>query len=503
MVTKAKKALLASLAAFLCVMLTVFGLSMSVSTAKIAKADDTTAVAKIGETTYAKLSDAVTVAAEGDTVTLRKDTTEDVVVDKNITLDLGGNTLTGTNTKKITLTIAKNATATVKNGSVKGTSSNYTIQNNGTATFETLTATAGNTGSSMIDNWGTLTITSGTYTGGLNTVKSEEGTTLTITGGKFVSDYAPAYNVTGTILVYGTTTISGGEFIQNSTSIAARVVVTGLVEGYTSITNVTGGSFTTKSSGNIFHGLGKATSDNFKVSGGTFNKAISADYCAEGFIPSTKKNADGTYGVKEGKYVAKIGSTKYETLADAIRLATKGKTVTLLDNISGNFEIASAKNITLDLNGFTLNGGTGTAKAAITNHGTLTIKDSSAAKTGTIKRDDKGVEGETSYYVIKNLGTMTINQANVVNNSGYRKANPSGSMVGSSLICNGDNDEGATLTINGGKFTQTNFLAIKNGVNGTLFVNGGEITSNHSAIQNWYNATITGGTIKGQLWTDA
>lgn len=30
MVTKAKKALLASLAAFLCVMLTVFGLSMSV-----------------------------------------------------------------------------------------------------------------------------------------------------------------------------------------------------------------------------------------------------------------------------------------------------------------------------------------------------------------------------------------------------------------------------------------------------------------------------------------
>ena len=52
MVTKAKKALLASLAAFLCVMLTVFGLSMSVSTAKIAKADDTTAVAQIGEAGY-------------------------------------------------------------------------------------------------------------------------------------------------------------------------------------------------------------------------------------------------------------------------------------------------------------------------------------------------------------------------------------------------------------------------------------------------------------------
>lgn len=40
MVTKAKKALLASLAAFLCVMLTVFGLSMSVSLSETAKAAD-------------------------------------------------------------------------------------------------------------------------------------------------------------------------------------------------------------------------------------------------------------------------------------------------------------------------------------------------------------------------------------------------------------------------------------------------------------------------------
>ena len=506
MVTKAKKALLASLAAFLCVMLTVFGLSMSVSTAKIAKADDTTAVAKIGETTYAKLSDAVTAAAEGDTVTLRKDTTEDVVVDKNITLDLGGNTLTGTNTKKITLTIAKNATATVKNGSVKGTSSNYTIQNNGTATFETLTATAGNTGSSMIDNSGTLTINSGVYSGGLNVVKSEEGSTLVINGGTFTLAHS-VEGYTGVIFAYGDTTITGGEFIQSLTNCGRwhhpQVVATGVVEGYTAITRVTGGSFTNARSGEgIFRGVGKkATSDNFKVSGGTFNKSVSEEYCANGFIPT--KNADGTYGVKEGKYVAKIGSKKYETLADAIRLATNGKTVTLLDNISGNFEIASAKKITLDLNGFTLNGGTGTAEAAITNYGTLTITDSSEAKTGTIKRDDNGVEGETSYYVIKNHGTMTIEKAIVINNSGYKKQNPSGSMVGSSLILNGGVDNISKLTIKGGEFTQMNFIAIKNDANGELHVEGGTITSNHSAVQNWFNATITGGKITGQIWTDA
>lgn len=511
MVTKAKKALLASLAAFLCVMLTVFGLSMSVSLSETAKAADetTTEVAEVSGVKFATLAEAIAAAKDGETVKLLANATEDVVVNKNITLDLGGKTLTGTNSGKATLSIQSGATTTVKNGSIVGSTSYYTIEitkgSNATATFESLTATAGNTDSSMIDNWGTLTITSGTYTGGLNVVKSEEGSTLVINGGKFTLNYSTS-GYTGVILTYGDTTITGGEFIQSLETHGRwnhpQVVATGVVEGYTATTKVTGGSFTNKSSSEgIFRGIGKGTSDNFEVSGGTFNKSISEGFCADGFIPT--KQADGTYGVKEGKYVAKIGSKNYETLADAIRLATNGKTVTLLDNIDGNFEIASAKKITLDLNGFTLNGGTGTAKATITNYGTLTIKDSSAEKTGTIKRNDNGVEGETSYYVIRNLGTMTIEQANVVNNSGYRKTNPSGSMIGSSLICNGDNDEGASLTINGGKLTQLNFLAVKNGANGTLFVNGGEITSNHSAIQNWYNATITGGTIKGQLWTDA
>lgn len=449
---------------------------------------------------YDSLADAIAAAAAGQTVRLLANATEDVTIDKNITLDLGGKTLTNTNAGHATITIANGATATVKNGSVVGGTSYYNIQNNGTATFEGLTATAGNTGSSMLDNWGTLTIKSGTYTGGLNTVKSEEGSTLNISGGKFVSDYAPKYNVTGTILVYGATTISGGEFIQNSASTAARTIVTGVVEGYSSKTYVTGGTFTCKG-GAIFHPMGKATYDNFEVSGGTFNKSISEGYCANGFIPT--KNADGTYGVKEGKYVAKVGSTGYETLAAAVKAKINGKTVTLLDDVTENIEIATAKNFTLDLNGHTINGGTVKDKATIMNNGTVTITDSSAAKNGTIKRDDNGTVGETSYYVIHNIGTMTIEQANVTNNSGYKKTNPSGSMVGSSLICNGDDDLGGTLNISGGKFEQKNFIAIKNGALGKLNVTGGTISSDHSAIQNWFEATITGGEINGQLWTDA
>ncbi len=207
--------------------------------------------------------------------------------------------------------------------------------------------------------------------------------------------------------------------------------------------------------------------------------------------------------LKTVEAVASVGSKQYGSLQAAIDAATAGQTVILLTNVNENVEIAKEKNLTLDLNGKTLSGGTGTAKAALYNLGTITIQDTSAAKTGTIKRDDTGTVGETSYYVIRNQGTMTIESGTVINNSGYKKANSTGSMIGSSLICNGDCDEGGTLTIKGGTFTQNNFIAIKNGALGVLHVTGGTITSNHSAIQNWFKADITGGEIKGQLWTDA
>ena len=465
--------------------------------AEIAGEGTESAIAKVGGKNYSSLQEAITAAQGGETVTLLADATEDAVINKSITLDLGGKTLTNTNAGKATLTIAKGATATVKNGSIVGGTGFYTIQNNGTATLKDVTATAGNTGSSMLDNWGTLTIESGSYSGGLNVVKSEEDSTLTINGGKFELSYATS-GYTGVVFAYGNTTITGGEFIQSLTATGRwnhpQVVATGVVEGHTAITRVTGGHFVNKMSGEgIFRGVGKGTSDNFEVSGGTFNKSISEAYCADGFVPT--KNADGTYGVKEGHYVAQVGSKKYETLADAIRLAAKGKTIQLLTDATENITIAANKQITLDLNGHTLNGGTGNAEATILNKGNLTITDMSAGKTGAIKRDDQGAQGETSYYVIDNNGTMVIDQANVINNSGSK---------GSSLIRNGGVDTVSSLTINGGTFEQQNFIAVKNDGNGELTINGGTLTSKQAVVQNWNKAQILGGNLMGgYLWTDS
>lgn len=51
--------------------------------------------ATIGETQYNTLKDAIDAAQDGDTVVLAKDVTENININKSITLDLNGNTLTG------------------------------------------------------------------------------------------------------------------------------------------------------------------------------------------------------------------------------------------------------------------------------------------------------------------------------------------------------------------------------------------------------------------------
>ena len=372
-------------------------------------------VAYVAGKGFGTLQAAIDAAQDGETVTLLADATEDVAINKSVTLDLHGKTLTNTNAGKVTISV-QGGTVTVKNGNVAGGTGYYNIEvtkdSNANLTLADVTATAGNTGSSMIDNWGTLTIESGSYSGGLNVVKSEEDSTLTINGGKFELSYA-TNGYTGVVLAYGNTTITGGEFIQSLTTTGRwnhpQVVATGVVEGHTAITRVTGGHFVNKMSReNIFRGVGKGTSDNFEVSGGTFNKSISEEYCTDGFIPT--KNADGTYGVKEGSYVAQVGSKKYETLADAIRLSAKGKTITLLTDVEQNSQLTIGKDITLDLNGKTIkntvdiwgdkanailsiaNG----AKVTITGDGTIDAKENDCYTINVVK-GDLTIENGTFY----------------------------------------------------------------------------------------------------------
>lgn len=398
-------------------------------------------VAEIGSQGYESLTEAVAAAEDGQTVRLLADATEDVVISKSITLDLGGKTLTNTNAGKATISV-QSGTVTVKNGNVVGGTSYYNIEvtkgSNANLTLTDVTATAGNTGSSMIDNYGTLTITSGTYTGGLNVVKSEEGSVLNISGGTFTRETAPRWGITGTVLVYGTTTITGGTFNEKSTSTNARVVVTGRVNGYASITYVKGGTFNGNGN-NVFHHLSPAQADDsFEVLGGTFNKSIPDYYCAEGFIPT--KNADGTYGVKEGHYVAAVGSKKYETLADAIRLAAKGKTVRLLADVAES-SIKVNANITIDLNKMTVTGSFVTYGEVTIQNGTIDVPDGETnyayGKLTLADVDITGKAASSSLLSVNYNGSVTIDKDSTIVADSAKGDDPA-------VFIMGQNDSGKT-----------------------------------------------------------
>ena len=193
----------------------------------------------------------------------------------------------------------------------------------------------------------------------------------------------------------------------------------------------------------------------------------------------------------------------FAKLADALA-APDGATVQLLTDVTESVVIPADKAITLDLAGHTLSGGTAKGKAAITNNGALTIKDSSEDGSGRIIREDNG---QPSYYVIDNQGTMTVESGTVYNNSGDYKS-------GSSLVRNGGVKNEAVLNIKGGTFEQEKFIVIKNDDYGILNMTGGVIKTGaskqidgkeytSSGVQNWGQAVLFGGRIDGAIWTSA
>lgn len=210
-------------------------------------------------------------------------------------------------------------------------------------------------------------------------------------------------------------------------------------------------------------------------------------------------DTEGTTATKPA--VAKVGDQEYATLEEAVDAATEKATVTLLADTRENVTI-STNRLTLDLNGHTLNGSTGERKPALTITARVTVKDSSAEKTGTIMREDTAENsGVSSHYVIdvQGSGWLTFESGIVKNNSGNAEGK------GASLVRVGDDSVAKYpgLNIKGGTFTQDNFIVIKVD-SGDLFLNGGTLNSANSyAIEDWHRATIKGGTVNGTVaaWT--
>lgn len=225
--------------------------------------------AEISDIQYATLADAVAAANNGDTVTLLTNTAEDITIaqDKDITLDLNGKTLTNRTSDTITVALGANLTiegegtvdnishgkaAVYNNGSVTlngGTytrsketgevkvdkNSYYNILNHGSMTInKDVTVEQSGNFSSLVANGyydyegvtskgeksqyiegtnaaePTLTIEGGTFSGGINTLKNDDGGNITINGGT-VTNYTQA-----ALQNHNVATINGGTFTADS-----------------------------------------------------------------------------------------------------------------------------------------------------------------------------------------------------------------------------------------------------------------------------------------------
>ena len=539
----------------------LLSLTMMFTLVPTAMAEGETAVAKVGNDKYETLQAAVNAATtENSTVTLLKDVTEDITIPTGVTamLDLSGKTLTN-KAGKHTITVENggklNISDSVGTGVVDNTShgkaaiynkgevtlnggtfersaekgtyspysdggnSWYTIANYGTMEINT-GVTVENAGgySSMIRNGGdvtadcNLTIEGGNFAGGVNTVKNDSFGVLTINGGNFsnTAQYV--------IMNWNKAEITAGTFQTLDTASAVLFTsANGADDNTVGKLTISGGEFKHASDTQemIVDHYDESNSGAAAVTGGRFDADISK------YIPSDYvQSADGTVEkLGESNAVAKVGDTYYKTLADAVTAADNA-TVTLLKDVTANVTIPADKTITLNLNGMTLtnvddhtilnNGnltitGTGRvdnishAKGALYNKGTVVING------GTFDRSqengmNKGESGQNSWYTIKNVGTMTINDGATVQTAGNNAA------LGkfSSLVSNGyfnTNDyntnkglEQPILTIDGGTF-RGGLNTIKNDDRARLTINGGTFSNYYQAVvQNHNIAEITGGT---------
>ena len=285
---------------------------------------------------YTSLDDALNAAQNGDTVTLLSDVDlgeTSVTIDKSITFDLGDKTLSSSEAwLSYGVLMVKNATVTVKNGTVNATGIGncaiHAYRSGASMTLEDVTATVKSDNSSVtVGDFGSAVIKSGDYQGLYVGAKSQ----VTLEGGTFRP--------------YMDTIITN----ENVKSIFWKVNET-----------------TDATSRDCMELLGDGcvyVDENGKQvrTGGGFNTVVTVQQ-----------------GTAIDAPVAKIGDVKYASLSKAIDAVQNGGTITLLNDLDlGNGAVlrvgSSKKDFTIDLDSHTLSAD-GDCLIMLRNGSQLTLK---------------------------------------------------------------------------------------------------------------------------------
>lgn len=367
----------------------------------------------VDEKGYPTLKDAISAAGEGAVLKLAGDVTEDVTIpaEKKITIDLNGHKLT--NVSSDTITVLFGAELTIKDSGENGTVDNIThgkaaLFNNGTVSILSGTfdrskeagtdskhpngnsyyivlnhgmmtidggtfALNGHYSSAVVNGYykysdsnernghvesknhaePMLTINGGSFSGGLNTIKNDDGGKLIITDGTFFNDHVETVEENGKEVVklgcvvqnHNVCSITGGTFTGDDCYVVYNHGC-GATHDLGTLT-INGGTFT----GDVYNynGGDAPIVSKLTINGGTFDGNI-IDVDKTLVFNKTTFVGDAPEIVRNSAE-AVIDSTYYATLAAAVADAKKESTVGILNDVKGTDAVLIDKDIIIDGNG--------------------------------------------------------------------------------------------------------------------------------------------------------
>ena len=410
-------------------------------------------VATVGGKEYSTLSAALAAASEEATISVVSDvTTEKVLIDKSVTFDLGGHTVTADDD---VFYIAENdLTVNFKNGNIVSTkygglffkqgrqNENITFDNCNITGVEGAIATSTLTGSTITINGGTFTSSNNAVilTNGnkrmypydeTNTALREKPNTITINGGTFKGQMSDeAYNDRNSIAcgIYAAwkdiIIVNDGTFeIERGVGVLCRG---GKV-------TIKGGTFTTTDPDTKKGCVGdsrivvpcqtvyvdKASqypdyeNATIEISGGKFSDDSCKDYLAEGYgIGRTYIESKNVWYTEVAEAVSEYDGMKYSSLQTAIEASEDAtKEITILKDMEvSQLTVYLENKVTINLNGKNVNitGYEPNCTGVDINGGSLTIKgsgsfgDSAQKNVNPLFYVNVGasltIEGDASYY---------------------------------------------------------------------------------------------------------
>lgn len=493
-------------------------------------------VAKIDDTKYETLEEAIEAATAGQTITLLADidATAQIVVDKQVALDLNGKTIEykGTSTLKSgvigvkrggDLTINDSSdpsTGAIKSGNKAYAAVAVTIPGEtGTGDAAKLTVNGGTLegyyygitgngsrhGTEITINDGVI---KGTCTGDNLGIYHPQDGTLTITGGT-IEGYSSAIEVRS-----GTLNVTGGTFTatcptyscnpngSGTTTTGAAIAIAQHTTNKAIDANISGGTFVVYGNGVKLSVANPQNNTFANVTVTGLNELIGESVeVPDGY--AWKDNGDGTSSLAPA--VAKIGDKGYASLKDAINaIAADGmpRTIQLVADIADQeaLEIAeSNKSITIDMNGHNITSNVDEPFKVTGNNINLTF-------TGTgelaIPADSQGdaiaMSGENGHLVVGPGVTLTEGTVfvrgknNVIDING--KINVTGDQA--AIETHGsDTNTGNVINVNDPAVITSEGNGIYAAGDANYNINGGSITGATAIYVKSGKLTVTDGTI--------